>query len=409
MKISRRKFLKLSGLAAAAPLVGTRTALAFSANKGEDRDILISVYQRGGADGLNTIVPYFDGNYYTLRPTLSVPGPGAPGGALDLNGFYGMHPTMSALKSVYDAGDLAVIHAAGSPHPTHSHFDAQDFMERGILEKAGAYTGWLGRFLELAAPAKGGESPFRALGMGTSAPITIRGDVAPIAIYDISAFTLTAQLPEAPKIRTALETLYSYDDALDVSAQQTFASVDMLEAADPLQYPPENGAQYPDTEFGRQLMQIGQMIKADMGLEAAAIDFGGWDHHDGELGILPGMLSEFSNALAAFNTDMGTRMNGISVVAMTEFGRRAYENGSAGTDHGHGGVMFAMGKNVNGGEVYVDWPGLQQQQLYEQGDLDITIDFRQVLGEMLDKRGGGTDFGYVFPDYSMPGYLDIFT
>jgi uncharacterized protein (DUF1501 family) len=185
--------------------------------------------------------------------------------------------------------------------------------------------------------------------------------------------------------------------------------VDLLAVADPGQYSPENGAQYPETEFGRQLMQLGQMIKADVGLEVAAIDFDGWDHHDGELGILPSMLQEFSNALAAFNQDMGDRMNNITVATMTEFGRRAYENGSVGTDHGHGSVMLAMGKNVNGGQVYVDWPGLQQHQLYEQGDLDVTTDFRQVLGELLDKRGGGTDFDYVFPDYQMPSFLGIFS
>lgn len=408
MKITRRKFLKVSGLAAAAPLVGPRMSLAFSGNKGSERDILISVYQRGGMDGLNMIVPYFDGRYYDLRPTLAVNAPGAPNGALDLDGSYGMHPTMTALRDVYDAGDLAVIHAAGSPSPSHSHFDAQDFMERGILEKIGAYTGWLGRYMELTSPLKG-DSPFRALSMGTSVQITIRGDVAAIALYDISGFDLYAQEPEAAAIRTALQALYPGDDLLDVSAQQTFAAVDLLEAANPSQYAPENGAQYPETEFGRQLMQIGQMIRADVGLEAATIDFGGWDHHDGELGILPSMLQEFSNALAAFNQDMGDGMNNITLSTMTEFGRRAYENGSVGTDHGHGSVMLAMGKNVNGGQVYVDWPGLQDQQLYEQGDLDITTDFRLVLGEMLDKRGGGTDFNYVFPDYSMPPFLGIFS
>jgi len=281
-------------------------------------------------------------------------------------------------------------------------------MERGILEKTGAYTGWLGRFLELADPAKG-DSPFRALGMGTSVQITIRGAVAAIAMYDIEGFDFYGQQPEAAAIRTALEALYPGDDFLDVNAQSTFSAVDLLDDANPQQYAPENGAVYPDTEFGRQLMQIGQMIKADVGLEVAAIDFGGWDHHDGELGYLPGMLQEFSNALAAFNQDMGDRMNNITLATMTEFGRRAYENGSVGTDHGHGSVMLAMGRNVNGGDVYVDWPGLQQHQLYEQGDLDITIDFRQVLGEMLDKRGGGTDFGYVFPDYDMPPFLGIFS
>jgi len=408
MKITRRKFLKVSGLAAATPLLGPRISLGFSGDKGTSRDVLVSVYQRGGVDGLNMVVPYFDGNYYDLRPTLAVNPPGAPNGALDLNGFYGFHPTMTALRDVYDAGDLAVIHAVGSPDPSHSHFDAQDFMERGILSKTGAYTGWLGRYLELANPLKA-DSPFRALGMGTTVQITIRGAVAAISMYDIEGFDLYGQQPEATAIRAALEALYPTDDFLDVSAQQTFAAVDLLDEADPQQYAPDNGAVYPETEFGRQLMQIGQMIKADVGLEVAAIDFGGWDHHDGQLGIFPAMMQEFSNSLAAFNQDMGDRMNNITLATMTEFGRRAYENGSVGTDHGHGSVMLAMGRNVNGGDVYVDWPGLQQHQLYEQGDLDITIDFRQVLGEMLDKRGGGTDFGYVFPDYDMPPFLGIFS
>ncbi len=409
MKLKRREFLASSAAAGFSVSLGSTLSRAANGTKAATAEqILVCVYQRGAADALNMVPPYAESRYYSLRPTLAVPAPGSGNGAaLDLDGFFGMHPSMSELKTFFDSGDLAIIQAAGSPHESHSHFDAQDLMEWGYLEKNVVDSGWIGRHLESMSSSN--TSPFRALGMGGSLQLSLQGAVTPVAMRSIEEFDLVAQDGHKAEMQAALELLYhGENDLLDQQVQQTFEAVDLLKAADPLQFDPENGAIYPDSSFGEDMKQVAQLIKSGLGVEVACVDTKGWDHHDGEIVLLDEKVSDLSAAMAAFHADMGDRMDHVTVVVMTEFGRRAYENASGGTDHGHGGLMMALGAGVNGGQVFGNWPGLEEADLYGLGDLEVTTDFRTVLGEMLVNRFGCQSIETVFPGFEMPTGPGVF-
>lgn len=401
MGLDRRDFCKLAGFSGAAAALAPR--LAFGAAAG-DRDVLVCIFQRGGMDGLNAVVPYADANYKRLRPTIGLPEPGAGEGAtLDLDGFYALNPAASALKPLYDAGELAIVHAAGAVHGDFSHFSAQSLMERGVLAHQAVFDGWLNRHLQRVGPTV----PFQAVGMGTAVALALRGEAPSFgmsAIADVALDTRSRRSALAPDL---LQLLYGHDDPLDRAATQAFAAMDELDRADPAQHRVENGATYPGTPFGNQLREVAQLIRADVGLEVACIDIGGWDHHNQLNAEMAPLLQELAQGLAAFRTDLGARMSGVSLVCMTEFGRRAYENGSAGTDHGIGGVMFALGGGVRGGQVYGDWPGLADAELLD-GNLAITTDYRAVLGEWLARRAGNSELSAVFPGFSSGGSLGLF-
>ncbi len=411
MPLSRRRFIQSMSLSVL-PLLKPR--ISFSATLSPNStpgDVLVCVFQRGGVDGLNMIVPHADDDYHLLRQNLAIPRPGeGEGSAIDLDGFFGLHPSMSALKSIYDAGDLAAIHATGSPHETHSHFDAMDFMERAFLEKGGIFTGWLGR--HLASLMNASSAPFRAVGMGNATPTSLRGEgaVVPVAISSIEEFDIITNPGEEAAIKDTLGELYDGTSFVDTQAQQTLAATALLNEQEPSQYEPENGAEYPTDEFGQLMLQVGQLIKTEeLGVEAICVDIGGWDTHNQQAGILSGLLTSLSDTLAAFYTDMGTRMDCITLITQSEFGRRAFDNASLGTDHGHGNCMLAMGGGVNGGQVFADWPGLGNGQLYGPGDLDVTTDWRTVLGELVSKRLGNNNLEGVFPEYTMsPNFLGVF-
>jgi uncharacterized protein (DUF1501 family) len=405
MKLSRRQFFKLMG-AGSASVLTPRLLLAENSSNNQD-DIIISVFLRGAADGLNIVPPYADPDYYRLRPTLGIPSPGKDEGALDLDGFFGLHPGMEALMPVYSAGELAIIHACGSHSPSHSHFEAQDLMERGITNNSNSFKGWLGRYLDYTYTDD--FSVFHAVGMGTSAPRCLAHDASTIALSGIDSFSLLVPADEQITTEQMLRQLYDSNSSLDRSSRDTLEAINSLSAADPAQYPPQNDALYPETTFGNQLQGIGQLISANIGLRAAGISLGGWDTHEGEAETLNTQTRELAQALAAFHQDMGERMTGITLVVMTEFGRRAYENGSAGTDHGHASFMMALGKNVNGGKVYRDWPGLKDQDLYGSGDLAVTTDYRDVLGELISKRTAGMPLEELFPEHENPNFSGIFS
>ena len=405
MKLSRRQFVQLAALSGAS-LATPRLLLADGQQENAD-DIIISVFLRGAADGLNIIPPWGDPDYYKLRPSLAIPAPGSEGGALPLDDLFGFHPGMENLLPVYEAGDLAVVHACGSPSPSHSHFEAQDLMERGLESAMDEYNGWLGRYLDYRRDDSFGV--FHAVAMGIAAPRTLAHQASTIAMPGIEEFALLLPEEDEDEIRGLLQAFYDGDQALDLASRDTLSAVDELAAADPLQYPPENGAEYPDTEFGRQMQAVGQLIKADLGLRAGALNLGGWDTHEGESATLNALVPELADTLAAFHKDMGERMSAITLVVMTEFGRRAYENGSAGTDHGHASFMLAMGKNVNGGKVFHDWPGLGTSDLYGKGDLEVTIDYRSVLGELISRRTAGMPMDQLFPGHTDTGQLGIFS
>ncbi len=406
MKLSRRQLFKLMGATGAAAYM---PRIVFSENSSNSQgDTVIIIYLRGGADALNIIPPYGDTNYSKLRPTIVIPSPdsGIEGAALDLDGFFGLHPSMAPLLPLYQSGELAVIHAAGSPNPGHSHFESQDLMERGLGENTDIYTGWFGRYVDYTSAPD--DAVFRALAMGTTAPASLTHSKPSIAMSSIEDFNLQVADNQQAELQAHLSALFSGSSLLDQQANNTLGAVQSLELADPAQYPVENGAQYPDTKFGRELMETGQMIRAGLGIEVAGINLGGWDTHEGERATLNTLLAEFSQGLAAFSADMGELMSGITLVTMTEFGRRAYENGSGGTDHGHASFMLALGGNVNGGHVYTDWPTLEEDALYASGDMEVTTDYRTVLAELVANRTAGMPVETLFPDFSSPEFLGVF-
>jgi uncharacterized protein (DUF1501 family) len=315
---------------------------------------------------------------------------------IDLDGMFGFNPALAALKPVWDSGHLAMIHAAGSPDPTRSHFDAQDYMESGTPGMKAVEGGWMNRAL---LPVQGPQSPVRAVALGASLPRSLRGANEAVAIESLRSFQVRDA--NAAKI---FESLYlaTDDQVLNGTGKETFEAVSILKKVQSSPYTPANGANYPNGRFGDSLRQIAQLIKANVGVEVAFADYGGWDHHVQEMNALPNMLRDFGGSLAAFWNDLGDLRDDVVVVTMSEFGRTAKENGTRGTDHGHANVMFVMGGPVKGGKVYGNWPGLDQSQLYEGRDLAVTTDFRRVLGEAVDRHLGTQALNQVFPGFDNP-------
>jgi uncharacterized protein (DUF1501 family) len=412
MSLSRRIFLRNSALAmvgvGSAPLWLQRAALAAdsqlnNSGPGKRKKVLVAIFQRGAADGLNIVVPHGEQRYYDLRPSIFVPRPtlaAAGDCAIDLDGFFGLHPSLAPLKPIWDRKQLAIVHAAGSPDPTRSHFDAQDYMESGTPGLKATSDGWLNRALP---PATGKVSPVRAVSLGANLPRTLKGENNAVAVENLNNFNVKDTA--ASKV---LESMYgaSQDKILGGTGRETFDAVSILQSVEKTPYQPAAGAHYPNGKFGDSMRQIAQLIKADVGVEVAFADIGGWDHHANEMGPKPTVgqlgnrLSEFSGSLAAFCQDLGDRMEDVVVVTMSEFGRTAKENGNRGTDHGHANVMFVMGGPVQGGKVYGKWPGLDVEQLYEQRDLAVTTDFRDVLSEAVSRHLGNPTLKPVFPNYA---------
>lgn len=413
--MDRRFFLKSSGVAFASlgvamnsPSFLART-LAQTQTPGR-RKTLIVIFQRGAMDSLNAVIPYGESAYYDLRPSLAVPRPkndkqpNNPS-AIDLDGFFALSPGLAAFKPIYDAGQLAIVHAVGSPDTTRSHFDAQDYMEAGTPGVKSTADGWLNRYLQ-SKPDKTA-SPFRAVAMGPNLPRTLQGKAPSIAMNNINDFGIRGGGGQsAAALQGGFEAMYeqSVNDALRGTGHETFEAVKMLKRINPTQYKPAADANYPRGRFGDSLKQIAQLIKSDIGLEVAFTDIGGWDTHANEgagQGQLANRLTEFSNSIAALYADLKDRAGDVVILTMTEFGRTAKENGNRGTDHGHASCMFVLGGNVNGGKVLGKWPGLQNSQLYEGRDLALTTDFRDVFSEIAQRHLGATNLNAVFPGYQM--------
>ncbi len=371
-------------------------------------DILICAFQRGGMDGLACVAPYFEGsNYYGVRPTIAVPPPGAPGGGLDLDGRFALNPAMTALHQLYQAGKVAVVHATGGADPTRSHFDAMRYMEQGVPGSRSVGTGWLGRHLDSSV---GTASALRAIGMGDHLQASLRGPQPAIAVNSLGDIGFNGPKDEGDVVLRLLQQLHEEDthgSLLKTQADILFDTLAVLQQLAGTPYQPENGAVYPDDWFGFQLMQLAQVIKADLGLEVGCVDVGGWDTHENQGtggGWFAQLVGTVSAALGAFYQDLGPLMSEVTIVTMSEFGRRVGENASFGTDHGRGNVMFVLGEGVNGG-VYTRWPGLAPE-FQDDGDLAITLDQRDVLAEIVQRRLKNANLGYVFPDYS-PGPVNI--
>lgn len=406
---TRRIFLKDGALAVVGlsmvPGFVYRTALAAQPLLAKNKKLVV-VFQRGGVDGLNMVVPFGDKHYYEHRPTIAVPAPSSERpGAIDLDGFFGLHPALEPLHEIYQREELAIVQAVGSPHDTRSHFDAQSYMESAAPGSKRS-DGWLNRYMHENQHPEA--TSFRGVALGDVLPRTLEGPAPVLAVGDLTG---SGKVLGA---RSLFESLYDRDtnSLLSGTSKEMFNAIDQLAELNAATYEPENGANYgnvdnannANAQFGRPMRQLAQLIKADLGVEIAFVDIGGWDTHRGQgslEGRLPQRLQIFATVLAAFYKDMGDRMDDIVVLTMSEFGRTARENGSAGTDHGKANVMFAMGGGVKGGKVYTDWPGLAPEQLNEDRDLAMTTDFRDVFAEVITGHMGADRPDAIFPDFTV--------
>ena len=399
---NRRFFLKSSAIAmagmGAVPLWLSR-ALYAAEPANARKKVLIAIFQRGAVDGLNMVVPYGDKRYKEIRPNIAIPNPGQDGGALDLDGFFGLHPSLQPLMPIWKDRKLAIVEAAGSHDPTRSHFDAQDYMESGTPGFKATQDGWLNRAL---VPGK--TSPVRAVSMGANLARSLRGRQEAVAINNLKDF----KIPD-PRSAQSFENMYAstLDKVLNGTGKETFNAVRTVQSVEKQEYLPANGADYPDSRFGNSLKQIARLIKANVGLEVAFADMGGWDTHVNEVPQLANLLRDFGSTLGAFYRDMGDLMADVTLVTMSEFGRTARENGNRGTDHGHANAMLVLGGDVKGGKVYGDWPGLESEQLYENRDLAVTTDFRDVLSELVVRQLGDRRVDQVFPGYGTARFRGI--
>jgi uncharacterized protein (DUF1501 family) len=421
--MQRRAFVKSGALALVtmglSPRFLRRTAFGMELPGAAKGRTLICLFQRGAADALNVVVPHGDASYYALRPRIAIPRPstrlGDAQAAIDLDGFFGLHPALQPLKPLWDRGLLAPIHAVGSPSTTRSHFDAQDYMESGTPDVKSTPDGWLNRYLATKGTCeecatRGGvrPSPFQAVAMTDQTPRILEGAAPAVAMSNLDAFTVRAGGSSAEQIEALYRTGSS--DVVHASGSEMFEAVKMLRSANPQRYQPENGANYPRSQFGQRLREIAQLIKANVGMEIAFADVGGWDTHvnqGGATGQLAARLGDFSQSIAALVTDLGDRMENVVILTMSEFGRMARENGTGGTDHGHAGAMFAIGGSIKGGKVHGKWPGLAPEQLYEGRDLALTTDFRSVFSEVASKHLGAAKLETIFPGYSSRGTLGL--
>ncbi len=419
---TRRLFLKRSGLAffglGASPGMLVRAAAA--ADGATRRRTLVVVLQRGAADALNTVVPHGERAYYDARRTIAVGEPRRTGSesVLDLDGHFGLHPALEPLLPLFQDGRLAVVHAVGSPDPTRSHFDAQDFLESGTPGRKATEDGWLNRHLQ--AEGSAAASPLRAVAILPTLPRSLQGRAPAVAMASVRDFGLHAGA-EAAAAR-GFEGIYAaaVHDTLHATGREAFDAIEALRAAD-LAASAGAGAGTRDPRglpgLAEGLRQVARLVKADVGLEVAFLETSGWDHHaaeGGASGQLANRLRDFGSSLAAFYRELGPRGDDVVTVTLTEFGRTVRENGNRGTDHGHGSVAFVMGGGVRGGRVHGRWPGLRPSDLYEGRDLAVTTDFRDLLGELLVRHLGASDLSAVFPGHAcdparFPGALRAWT
>ncbi len=409
--LTRRVFLKTSGLAVFSLGVGPRflERAAFAAlppGVGTRRKALVAIFQRGAMDGLMAVPPLDATALSAYRPRLAMSAVRAAGedALVDLGCGFGLHPGFAALKPLWDAKRLAVVHAVGSPDPTRSHFDAQDYMETGTPGRKGTTSGWLNRVVGVAGHDA---SPFRAVSLTPSLPRSLAGDAPAIAVAKLADFRI--EVPGAAPLAAAadkgFEALYEQTTAglLQHTGAETFDAVRMLSDAEIASYRPAADADYPRSPLGNALRQIAQLVKADVGLEVAFAETGGWDTHVGQgaaRGVFATRAADLARSVAAFWTDLGERRDDVALLTMTEFGRTVHENGTGGTDHGHGSCLFVLGTAVDGGTVHGRFPSLERDALYEGRDLPVTTDFRAVFAEVAGRHLGIADDAAVFPGWT---------
>jgi uncharacterized protein (DUF1501 family) len=408
MNVTRRVFLKGGGLALAGfgfsgalpSVLQSLAQAAPAASRSATPRVLIVLFQRGAVDGLSLLVPHGDAAYYGARKTIAIPRPGAHGGALDLDGHFGLHPALASLQPFWKAGRMAAVHAAGSPNNTRSHFDAQDYLESGTPGLKSTHDGWLNRLLTAQA---GERSPFAAVSMTAQTPRSFIGRAPVVAMTSLERFAVQAG-SYTSSMSNGFEQMWQQagEGELGAAGQETFEAMQYLQKSGALRQAPGNGAAYPPGNFGNALRQMAQLVKAGVGLRLGFAESGGWDTHVNQgagLGQLGTRLGEFARGIAAFLTDLGPQRDEVMLVTMSEFGRTVRENGSRGTDHGHGNVMLLFGNHLNGTRVHGQWPGLENEKLYEGRDLAVTTDFRSVLAEVAHRHLRATNVRTIFPGF----------
>ena len=405
--LTRRMFLSRSSAAAlalSAPAWLPRVTYAQSENSA--RDVIVHIFLRGGMDGLSMVPPYGEAAYYALRPTIAVPRPDSSSAnkALDLNGFFGLPPAMGALLPAYQAGHALFVHATGSIDPSRSHFDAQHFMETGEPGST-LTTGWLGRHLASTSPMTA-TAVLRAVAFTFGMTETLAGGPDTLPIPDPSNFGLSGTSSSKAARLAWIGSAYATEsDPLKSAAANTQQTIAALAALNITGYKPAGSAVYANNSFALALRSTAALIRANIGVEAVQIDLSGWDTHSAQGPLTGGMaalMKTFADGIAAFHADMdgASMLNRITLVAMSEFGRRAQENGSQGVDHGHGNAMLVLGGTTNGGKVLTNWPGLNAGQLYQNQDVQVTTDHRDILSEILSKRLDDSSLDVVFPGYT---------
>ncbi len=407
MTLTRRTFLQsaLAGLTFSV-FPSWMPRLAFTPKNAAARgDVLVCLFLRGAADALNIVVPFGEDEYYRQRPTIAIARPdegriNSSLRAMDLDGFFGLHPALEKLLPAWQAKQLAFVHACGAPDESRSHFQAMELMERGCEAASGPATGWLGR--HLASLDTNNHSPLRAVGIGERVPRMLQGTIPASALRSIADFHLRGDAASVQAMQNALGNLYASDAAMGEIGGETRNMLAILEKLSATGYLPRAGATYPESELGLGLKQIAALLKAQVGLEIACVDVGGWDTHIAQGGGEGGMaqlLRDVGDSLAAFYHDVADFSKQLTIVVMSEFGRRVQENGGLGTDHGHGSVMWLLGGNVRGGRVHGEWRGLQHENLFQGMDVAVTTDYRDVLSEVLVKRLNNPNVAEVFPNY----------
>jgi uncharacterized protein (DUF1501 family) len=355
----------------------------------DDPHTLVVVFLRGGADGLNMVAPLGDDGYFRARPRIAI----RRENAIPLDDFFGLNPVLGGLAPAWNDGHLEIVHAVGSEDQTRSHFEAQDLMEHGGVTGGG----WLGRFLRFKE--RPGEGGMTAIALSKGLPESLRGAPAATAMGSINEFTLGAK---NRGLQDELAKLYArHPGLLAAAGRDTIKALEKLEELRSQRYQPANGAEYARDPFSRSLTQTAQLIRARLGVEAVTLEIGGWDSHLTQGSVMDPRMRELGNGLGAFYTDLGSEMDKVTVVVMTEFGRRVSENSAFGTDHGRASAMFVMGKDVNAGKVQGAWPGLTTDVLEGPGDLPVTTNYRNVLAPVLKRHGAGTGMDKVFPQFNL--------
>jgi uncharacterized protein (DUF1501 family) len=372
---------------------------------GTRRKLLVAIFQRGAVDGLNMVVPFGEADYYRVRPSIAIPRPGREGGAIDLDGFFGLHPRMAPLEPLWRAGHLAIVHASGSHDATRSHFDAQDYMESGTPGVKSTRDGWLNRYLQAREGEERAPNPLRGVALARQMPRVLQGPAPALAMPGVSGFGIHG----SASARTSFEAAYATaaDRVLNGTAAEAFDAMRTLErqrAAAGTRATSDAG--YPASPFGQAMREIASLATADVGLEVAFVESTNWDHHVNQgaaTGQLANRLDDLARGIAALVRDLGDRMSDTLILTMSEFGRAVAENGSRGTDHGHGNAMMLIGGAVRGGRVYGTWPGLAPEQRFEGRDLAVTTDFRDVFAEVVVRHLGASRAaaGQVFPGYGV--------